>query len=123
MAPEVLALMHVGDVHFDDGPFESMERVEDGDRRVGEGSRIDDDAGRASPRFVDPVDDLVLAIALMELDLEPELAADAPAIRLDLGEHLAAVNLRLALAEQVEIGTVQDSDNRAHAIPRRRRRR
>ena len=43
----------------------------------------------------------------MELDLEPELAADAAAIRLDLGERLAAIDFRLALPEQVEIGTVQ----------------
>ena len=65
---------------------------------------------------MNPFDDLIFAIALMELDLEPELAADAAAIRLDLGERLTAINFRLALPEQVEIGTVQDSDDRVHAI-------
>src|SRR5271165_1470775 len=114
---ERLALVHIGNVHFDDGPFERMERIEDGDRGVGEGGRIDDDAGGALAAAMNPFNDLVFAIALMELDLEPELAADALAIGLDLGERLAAVNVRLALAEQVEIGTVQDADDRAHADP------
>ena len=105
---EGLALVNVGNMHFDDRPCERVERVEDGDRGVGEGGRIDDDARGALAGGVNPIDDLIFAIALMELDLEPELVADAPAIRLDLGERLAAVNLRLALPEQIEIGTVQD---------------
>ena len=75
---------------------------------------IDDDARGALAGAVNPVDDLVFAIALMELDREPELLADAPAVRLDVGERLAAVDLRLALAEQVEIGSVQDNDDRVH---------
>ena len=83
------------------------------DRGVGEGGRIDDDSGRALAAAMNPFDDLVLAIALMELDLEPELGPDAPAIRLDIGQRLAAVNLRLAFSQEVEIGTVQDGDDRA----------
>jgi hypothetical protein len=50
----------------------------------------------------------------MKLDRKPELVPDPPAVGFDVGERLAAINLRLALAEQVEIGTVQDNDNRAH---------
>ena len=34
---------------------------------------IDDDAGGRFARLVDPVDDLVFAVALMERDLKPEL--------------------------------------------------
>ena len=49
----------------------------------------------------------------MELDLEPELGPDPPAIRFDLGQRLAAVNLRLAFSQEIEIGTVQDGDDRA----------
>src|ERR1700685_1128863 len=112
--PEGLALVDIGNVHFDDRPGEGVERVEDGDRGVGEGGGIDDDAGGALAGGVNEVDDLVFAVALMELDRKPELLADAAAVRLDLGERLAAVNLRLTLAEQIEIGTVQDDDDRAH---------
>ena len=79
---------------------------------MGEGGGIDDDAGGALARAVNPVDELVFAIALMKLDRKPEFLADATAVRFDIGQRLAAVDLRLALAEQVEIGAVQDHDDR-----------
>ena len=47
MMAESLAVVHIGNMHFDDRPREGVERVEDGDRRMGEGGRIDDDAGGA----------------------------------------------------------------------------
>ena len=70
---------------------------------MGEGGGIDDDAGGAFAGAMNPVDDLVFAIALVELDRKPEFAADPAAVRFDIGQRLAAVDLRLALAEQVEI--------------------
>src|SRR5271169_5673880 len=101
MMPERLSLVHVGNMHLDDRTFEGVQRIEDGDRRMGEGGGIDDDAGGALASAVNPVDQLVFAIALMELDRKPEFCADATAVRFDIGQRLAAVNLRLALAEQV----------------------
>ena len=116
--PESLALVHIGNMHLDDRPFEGVQRIEDGDRRVGEGGGIDDDAGGALAGAVNPVDDLVFAIALMKLDRKPKFAADAAAVRFDVGQRLAAVDLRLALAEQIEIGAVQDNDDRSsRALP------
>jgi hypothetical protein len=55
---------------------------------------------------MNPVDDLIFAIALMKLDRKPKLTADTAAVRVDVGQRLAAVDLRLALAEQIEIRTV-----------------
>src|ERR1700693_515806 len=83
---------------------------------MGEGGRVDDDPGGALAGAVNPVDDLVFAIALMKLDRKPKLAADPAAVRFDVSQRLAAVDLRLALAEKIEIGTVQDNDDRIHAI-------
>src|SRR5579863_1498703 len=99
--PEGLALVNIGNMHLDDRPGERVKRVEDGDRGMGEGGGIDDDAGGAVSRAMNEVDDLVFAIALMELDLKPELSPDPPAVGFDLGERLAAVDLGLALAEQI----------------------
>ena len=45
----------------------------------------------------------------------PSSAATRRALRLDVGERLAPVDLRLALAEQVEVGAVQHIDGRVHA--------
>ena len=98
------------------GPSKACERVADRDRGVGEGAGIDDDAPRALAAAMDPVDDLVFPVALMELDRELELRADPPAVRLDIGQRLAAVDLRLALAEQIEIGAVENGDDSAHAL-------
>ena len=50
-------------------------------------------------RLVDPVDQLVFPVRLPEHDLQAEVGADAPALGLDVGERLAAVDLRLALAD------------------------
>src|ERR1700722_17282628 len=83
---------------------------------MGEGGGIDDDAGGALASAVNPVDKLIFAIALMKLDRKPKFAANAAAVRLDVGQGLPAVDLRLPLAEQIEIGAVQDNDDRIHAI-------
>src|SRR5580658_380038 len=114
MMPESFALVHVGNVHLDDWAGEGVQRVEDGDRGMGEGGGIDDDARRALAGAMYEVDDLVFAIALMELDRKPQLFADAAAVGFNVGQRFMAVNLRLALAEQIEIGTVQDNDDRTH---------
>ena len=118
MMSEKLPLVHIGDVHFDDRSREGVQRIEDGDGRVGEGGGIDDDPGRALAGGVDEVDELIFPIALMELDRKPELLADAATVRLDVGQRLAAVDLRLAFSQEVEIGAVQDNDDRIHALPR-----
>ena len=116
MVPKRLALVHVRDVHLDHRRLEGVERVEDGDGGVREGGRVDDDAAGRFARFVDPVDDLVFAVALMEADVEPVLAGYAPAFRLHVGQGLVAVDCGLALAEQVQVRTVQDVDQAAHGI-------
>ena len=43
---------------------------------------------------------------------------DLAAIRFDVGEGFMPVDVRLALAEQVQIGTVQDVDKAAHGFLR-----
>ena len=44
----------------------------------------------------------------------PSSRAERAAVRLDVGQRLAPVDFRLALAEQVEVGPVQDDDDAAH---------
>ena len=108
VVPEALALVHVRDVHLEDRALEGVERVEDGDRGVGEGARVDDDAAGALPRLVDPVDDLVFAVALVEAEAELQLRRQRAAGGLDVGESLVPVDMRLALAQKIEVRTVED---------------
>src|SRR5579859_1312839 len=78
--PEFLALMDIGDMDLDHRRIEGIERVQDGHGIMREGGRVDDDAARALPRLVDPVHDLVFAVALVEAQLEAELARERAAI-------------------------------------------
>src|SRR5215218_7671421 len=70
--PEGLALVDVRDVALDDWHLAGVQRIENGDRGVGEGARVDNDPSGGDAVLVDRVDDLVLAVALAEIDLEPE---------------------------------------------------
>src|SRR5665213_3026514 len=63
-----LAPVDVGDVQLDDGAREHLQCVEDGDGRERIGGRIDDDAGPQVDGFMDPVDELRLAVRLPEFD-------------------------------------------------------
>ena len=75
MAAEGLTLVDVGNVDLDDRAGERGEGVENGDRGVAEAGRVDDDRRRALARLVNPVDELVFAIALAEVDRRPNSAA------------------------------------------------
>ena len=64
--------------------------------------------------LVDPVDDLVFAVGLVEAKFKAVFAGDLAAIGLDIGKRFMAVDMRLALAEEIEVGTVQYVDDAAH---------
>jgi hypothetical protein len=52
----------------------------------------------------------------VEAQLKPVVTGDLAAVRLDIGEGFMPVDVRLALAEQIEIGTVQDVDKAVHGF-------
>ena len=108
--------MNVRDVHFDDGPAEHLERIEDRYRREAVAGGVDHNARARADRLVDPVDQDPLGIGLPELEREAELPGPLATHRLDLGKRRGAVNMGLAGAEQVQIGAVQDEHGLAHAI-------
>ena len=62
-----------------------------------------------------------------EIDPQPEFLGARPHHRLDIGKRVASVDCRLAHAEQVEIGAVEDEDCGGHgrylAVTRVRRKR
>lgn len=104
MVSKGFALVHVRDMDLDDQRFESVQGIEDGDRRMGECGGIDHDSNGVVPCFVNPVDDFVLAIALMEPDVVAEFPSNATAISLHIGKRLVAIDMRLTLAEKIEVG-------------------
>jgi hypothetical protein len=107
--------MHIRDMHLNDRELAGVQSIEDRDRRVGKGSRVDHNAARSLPRFVDPVNDLMFSVALVKLDLKLKFSANAAAIRIHIREGLIPVDRRLALPEKVQIGAIQDIDDAAHS--------
>ncbi len=72
--------MNVGDVDLDGRQRDRVNGVEDRDRRMSVGGRIDDDAdGARPPRFMEPVDDIALVVRLAELQPQPVTRGSAAA--------------------------------------------
>src|SRR5260221_5934542 len=109
-----LALVDVRYVNFDDRRFEGVQCIEDRYRRVRESSRIDHDTTRGFSCLVDPVDDFVFTVRLMKAKLETKITGDPAAIGLEIGKSLVTVDMGLALADKVQVGSVQHVGNSAH---------
>ena len=86
MLPESFSPVDIRQMHLNQGFVEGAQRVEQGDRGVAVGARIDDDALGLPPRLLDPVDQLALLVGLPEIGLEAQRPRRLPAIRLDFGE-------------------------------------
>ncbi len=63
---------------------------------------------------MDPVDELILAITLLEPQLQVQLLGQCAAIALHISQRFVAIDVRLALAQKVEVRTVQDINDAAH---------
>ena len=105
--------MDVRDVELDDRAREHLERVEQRQRGEGERRRIDQQARRLVDRGMHQVDEALLAVGLLENQrtISRGLAADG----FDLGKGRSAVDLGFALAQPVEVGTIENVD-RLHVI-------
>src|SRR5689334_16568396 len=108
--------MDIADVNFDDRPLKGVEGIEDRDRGVRESRRIDDDSARGAAGYVDPVDYLIFAVALVKDELEVDLLGHRAAVALDVSQRRIAVYFRLPLPEQIEVRTVQHDDQAAHRL-------
>src|SRR6516165_8497452 len=116
MMTEFFPLVDIGDMHLKDRKFACFQGVEDRRRGMSEGGRIDYDAGGPLARLVNPVDQLKLGIGLVEFDLQSELSGRVPALGLYVGQRLVSVDFGLAFAEQVQVGAVQNIDDRVHVV-------
>ncbi len=67
-------------------------------------------------RFVNPVDDFVFAVALVKAKFEAEFFCQGPAVSLNIRQGFVSVDVGLAFAEQVEVGTVQYVNQAAHGL-------
>ena len=86
---------------------------------VGEGARIEDDeVDGCGCEGLDPVDQLVLGIALEAIERCAPLRGGGPQPLLDGAERHVAVPAGFAAAEQVQVGPIDEQDPRHAAFNR-----
>src|SRR4051794_12958966 len=108
LAPPLLPLVDVGQVHLDDRDRERLERIMDRPRVVRPGGGIDDDRVDGVVRVVAPLDELALVVRLAAQDGELELPRPLVDPALELGDRQPSVQPRVAAAEDVQIDAVED---------------
>jgi hypothetical protein len=108
---EWFAFFDIRYVHLDGGQPGGLEGVVQGDAGVRVGTEIDDEGVDAPVgQRVDPVDQRALVGRLEEDGRETEASGLGADELLKVLERGPAVNFRLALAEPVEVGAVEDGD-------------
>ncbi len=113
VVPEVLTLVHVGEVDLDHRQRDGGQRVAEGDRGVGEGATVDDDADAVLASGVDGVEQHPLVVALHRSEIEAEVGGAGPGELLEVSQGLGAVDLRLTCPQQVEVGPVDQQQTLA----------
>ncbi len=127
----VLARLGVGDVELDLHAFEGGERVGERERVVRERAGVDDDRRAPPASVVDGVDEVAFVVGLHVLEPVAAIARGGGGEIDEIGQRGGAVDLRFALAEQVQVGTRHQEDGSRHGFslphprrhPRRRTRR
>ena len=106
---EVLAGLDGTDMDLDGRDGDGLEGVQDRHARVRVGGRVDDDAVDLAVGLLDLVDDTALVVGLEDLDLVEALGGAGFLADLDQAVIVVvAVDARLANAEHVEVGAVDD---------------
>jgi hypothetical protein len=95
-------------VHLDDRDADRGDRIADGVGVVGVGARVYDDGVLLRSRGVKRIDNGAFAVELFAANLDAEIFRGGRNEIVDVGESLRSVDLGLAIAQQVQIGTVQD---------------
>ena len=103
---ELLALMHIRDMHLDDRTLERADAIVQGHTGVGIGTGIENDAVERETYLLHLVDELALDIALKVANLHVRILR-LQLRQIGLERHLS-VDAWLALAKQVEIGAIDD---------------
>ncbi len=104
---ELLSLMHIADVHFDDRRLYGLYAVRQCYAGVGVGSGVQHDAVGRESHFLHLVYQLALDVALVIVNLH--IGKLRRQLWQKLLERAASVDVRLAFAEQIEVWAVNDS--------------
>ena len=80
------------------------------------GAGVENDRLAGAAGLLNPGDEIAFVIRLAEDHAHAAFAGRRDETRLDIGKRLAAIDLRLARAEQIEIGSVEDVNGLHHPV-------
>lgn len=107
LLPKILSGKSVAQMNFDKRDLNRQQGVAQRNARVRKGAWIQNDKiDLVSGGPLDTVDQLVLGIALIAIELVPQLGREFDAALLDVGQRGRAVNLGLAGTQEVQIRTI-----------------
>ena len=75
---------------------------------MGVGAGVENQAGGFLAGFLYPVDQIALVVRLAEFDPDAKFRGEGAAVRFDPGQVRPAIDARLALAELVLVGAVEN---------------
>ena len=101
-------LVNVGEMNFDQRLFKQFCGVQHGNRAEGESCRINDDSALLFECLLEPIDHLSFMIGLAEVTLKVKVVRQSPATFLDVRQGCCSIEMRLAPAEHVQIGAIED---------------
>ena len=105
--PIRLAGERVGEMYFDERDGEGAGCIEECYGGVAVAAGVEDHRRCGGARLVNPVDEFALAIALPEDYIPASFARSCTHRLFDISERLTAIDFRLPLAQEIEIGAVQ----------------
>src|SRR4051812_48484196 len=118
VAAPLLALLDVREMNLDYRHLEQLERVADRIAVVAPRARVEDQPVDVVVRVVDPFDELALAVRLPAAGADVEGVRPLVDLRLELIHAHAAVELRVAAPDHIEVDAVEDQDLHQRLITR-----
>lgn len=98
--------MDVREVDFDDGKVYCRNGIAKRNAGMSIGGRIQNDGAEVTLSLLNPTDEFSFEIGLAELNFHSKITRPLADHGFDIRQRGSAINLRLPLAEEVEIGAV-----------------
>ncbi len=113
MVPELLTLVHVGDMHFHCRQLHCSQGITEGNGRVREGAGVQDDADGGTPGCVDGVEKDALMVRLNALSREPVRLGGPSGQFFHISQAGRAILFRFTGAQEIKVGSVDYQDGSA----------
>ena len=110
MVPEGFAGVNIREMDLNGGDPDRRNGVAQVDACVSIGRGVQDDHIKLAFGLLYPLDQLALEVGLAKPDVDSASLSETSYLRFDVRKRCSSVNLRLTLAQEIQIGTVQEQD-------------